>query len=161
MGLLFTFCLTCKDISPDVYRTGCHVGQHMSANTMYPSFTAQQLPRSSPAALRGLCQQRQAPSACIVQVSAQRQPHQAAVIEWVVDNAPHQPPQSIGSIAEYGGEDINLTPRTILTPTREVDKVGQPAVKIPLRADSVRRKRKHKMNKHKHKKRRKLQRHRN
>ena len=70
--------------------------------------------------------------------------------------------QSVGSAARYGQEDISLTQSIILTPTRESDKhVSRPSTILPLRADSVRRKRKHKMNKHKHKKRRKLQRHKN
>jgi len=98
----------------------------------------------------------------VVQFSAQRQPHQVAVVHWVDGNELQKAPRSIGSIAKYGDEDINLTETIILTPTREADKlISPPAVNVPLRADSVRRKRKHKMNKHKHKKRRKLQRHKN
>ena len=102
------------------------------------------------------------PLACLVQFSAQRQPHQVAVVEWFSDNDSFQKPQSIGSIAKYGDEDVNLTRNIILTPTQESDRnTTPPAVTVPLKADSVRRKRKHKMNKHKHKKRRKLQRHKN
>ena len=103
------------------------------------------------------------PIISLVQLLAQRQPHQIAVVQWNgdEDSLPSKP-QSIGSIAKYGDEDVNLTKTIILTPTREVDKIiSPPAVVTPLRADSVRRKRKHKMNKHKHKKRRKLQRHKN
>ena len=98
-----------------------------------------------------------------MQLSAQRQPHQIAVLHWdAEDTAPQSRPQTIGSIAKYGDEDVNLTKTIILTPTREVDKIkSPPSVIVPFQADSVRRKRKHKMNKHKHKKRRKLQRHKN
>ena len=105
----------------------------------------------------------QLPFMSLVQLSAQRQPHQIAVVYWDTEKDIIQSrPQSIGSIAKYGDEDINLTKTIILTPTREVDRIiSPPTVVVPLRADSVRRKRKHKMNKHKHKKRRKLQRHKN
>lgn len=90
-----------------------------------------------------------------------RRYQQIDVGEWFEDAAA-QPPQSLDRVTRYGGEEVWLTPSIILTPMREVDKVVEPPAKlIPLRADSVRRKRKHKMNKHKHKKRRKLQRHKN
>lgn len=90
-----------------------------------------------------------------------RRYQQIDVEQWY-DNAPAPPPQSIDRVAKYAQEEVWLTPRIILTPMREGDKViSPPADTTPLRADSVRRKRKHKMNKHKHKKRRKLQRHKN
>ena len=118
----------------------------------------------APFAASSLQQARQmSPITNLVQLSAQRQPHQIAVMQWgAEDYAPQPRPQTIGSIAKYGDEDVNLTKNIILTPTREVDSIkSPPAVIVPFQADSVRRKRKHKMNKHKHKKRRKLQRHKN
>lgn len=103
------------------------------------------------------------PIISLVQLLTQRMPHQITVLQYDSDeDTLPSKPQSIGSIAKYGDEDIHLTETIILTPTREVHKyIVPPSVVMPLRADSVRRKRKHKMNKHKHKKRRKLQRHKN
>lgn len=72
------------------------------------------------------------------------------------------PPQPLTNLTKYGGDEVWLTSRVVLTTMREVDSIIEPpSVAVPFRADSVRRKRKHKMNKHKHKKRRKLQRHKN
>lgn len=127
-------------------------------------FAAQHLLGTSFAASSLQQNRQQMPITSLLQLSAQRQPHQIAVLQWDFDDddASSSRPQSIGSIAKYGDGDVNLTRTIILTPTREVDRIiTPPAVTVPLRADSVRRKRKHKMNKHKHKKRRKLQRHKN
>jgi hypothetical protein len=136
--------------------------QAFATTSSCSSSGAQQLLGTSFAALSLQQNRLPAPLSSVVQFSAQRQPHQVAVVEWVDGNEFQKAPRSIGSIAKYGDEDINLTETIILTPTREADKlISPPAVNVPLRADSVRRKRKHKMNKHKHKKRRKLQRHKN
>ena len=90
----------------------------------------------------------------------QRQQDEAVWFDLEDDEAPR--PEPIGRKAKHAKEEVRLTPRIILTPMRESDKRATgPRDGIPLRADSVRRKRKHKMNKHKHKKRRKLQRHKN
>ncbi|DBB14061.1 hypothetical protein WJX82_007766 [Trebouxia sp. C0006] len=141
----------------------CQDSQQAFATTSSCSSSgAQQLLGSSFAALSLQQSRLPTPLSSVVQLSAQQQPDQAVVIHWVDGNDFQKAPRSIGSIAKYGDEDINLTERIILTPTREADKlISPPAVNVPLRADSVRRKRKHKMNKHKHKKRRKLQRHKN
>lgn len=134
---------------------------HQSA--LCPASGVQHLLGTSFAA-SGLQQSRHpVPIISLVQLLTQRQPHQITVLQYDngEDTLPSKP-QSIGSIAKYGDGDVHLTETIILTPTREVHKyIVPPAVVIPLRADSVRRKRKHKMNKHKHKKRRKLQRHKN
>lgn len=143
---------------------GLHHARHAVNQTApCPAFSLQHI-AGTPFAPSSFQQTRQqVPIISLVQLLAQRQPHGIAVWQFGVeeDTMPSKP-QSIGSIAKYGSEDVNLTTTIILTPTREVDKITRPpSVVIPLRADSVRRKRKHKMNKHKHKKRRKLQRHKN
>lgn len=136
--------------------------QHVFASTSCTGVSTQQLPATPFAALTLQQTRHLMPLASLVQLSAQRLPHQVAVVQWVDDTGMDPRPRSIGSIAKYGDEDINLTRTIILTPTREADKIiSPPAVTVPLKADSVRRKRKHKMNKHKHKKRKKLQRHKN
>ena len=136
--------------------------QHVFASTSCTGVSTQQLPATPFAALTLQQTRHLMPLASLVQLSAQRLPHQVAVVQWVDDTEMDPRPRSIGSIAKYGDEDINLTRTIILTPTREADKIiSPPAVTVPLKADSVRRKRKHKMNKHKHKKRKKLQRHKN
>ena len=143
---------------------GVHIPKPSMAQTVAcPAFSLPHLLGTSFAASSLQQTRQQMPVISLVQLLAQRQPHQIAVVQWNADEDSFpSKPQSIGSIAKYGDEDINLTKTIILTPTREVDKIiSPPAVVIPLRADSVRRKRKHKMNKHKHKKRRKLQRHKN
>ena len=143
---------------------GAHNAQLAVTNTApCPAFSVQHLLGTSFAASSLQQPRQQMPIISLVQLLAHRQPHQIAVVQWNADeDSLPSKPQSIGSIAKYGDEDVNLTKTIILTPTREVDKIiSPPAVVIPLRADSVRRKRKHKMNKHKHKKRRKLQRHKN
>ena len=143
---------------------GLHHARSAGQQTpLCPASSVQHL-LGTPFAASSLQQSRhQVPIISLVQLLAQRQPHQITVLHYDSDEdiLPSKP-QSIGSIAKYGDADVNLTDTIILTPTREVNKfIVPPTVVIPLRADSVRRKRKHKMNKHKHKKRRKLQRHKN
>lgn len=140
-----------------------HVRSAAHQTAVCPASSAQHLLGTPFASASQQQSRHQLPIISLVQLLAQRQPHQMTVVHYEVeeDDSPSKP-QSIGSVAKYGDVDVNLTKTIILTPTREVNKfIIPPAVVVPLRADSVRRKRKHKMNKHKHKKRRKLQRHKN
>ena len=111
-------------------------------------------------------QQKAVPTAVVpdaVCTSYRLRQHQNIFVYFDEDETPETVrPQPIGRRVKYADEEVGLTPRVILTPMREIDRqVTSPADAVPIRADSVRRKRKHKMNNHNHKKRRKLQRHKN